>query len=91
MVKELSKLREKSVSSSTLKKAKQFIEGKGIIEMENPSERAQDLVDMELYGWPIYAERLKRIKKVDAKTLKRIAKRRLLEGDCVNVVLKPRE
>ena len=91
VVKELSKLRKKDISLSALKKAKQYVEGKKSIEMENALRRAQDLVDRELYGWPDHLERLERINSVDVKTLKWVARRRLLADDCVSVVLKPRE
>ena len=84
-------MKKKKVSSTVLKKAKQYFEGQEKISSEDSLDRAEDLIDQELYGVPDKFELIENVKKVTAEDILKVAKERIQTENYSYVELGPKK
>ena len=89
ILKEFGKLKKKKVSPKELKQAKQLIEGRAYLKIEDTLEAGKNLLTLELYGEKSTAAFMKKIFKVSAEEVKKAAQKYLNERDYCLVLLKP--
>ncbi len=91
LLKELDLLKTKKVSPTVLKKAKQYFEGQEKINTEDSLNRAEDLIDQEIYKLPNKTKVLENIKKITAEDILKTAKQKIQTNDYSYVELRPKK
>jgi predicted Zn-dependent peptidase len=89
--KEFSKLKKKKISAKELMQAKQLLEGRAFLKIEDSLEAGKNLLTLELYGEKDAQSFMKKVFDVSAADIKRVAKKYLNERDYCLVLLKPEE
>jgi len=87
---EFEKIAKGDFTEKELQRAKNYVEGKAILAMENSENRARWLVNTELFGWKDFDEWIKRIKSVSVEEVRSTAEKYLDSSAYVLTVLKPK-